>query len=186
MRKIMDIGFDLDDVVFKTAPISIKGLKKYYGVDLSNQNSERFIIDGVTDEELFNKINDIIRENESTIELNEGILDTLKYIYKINKEPLIFITARPSYLKTTTEVSLRRFLGNIPFKIFFTSRSPKMFYILVNNITYFVDDYVKTMNELAPILKIGFLYNTARNKNGVVLHQNIKRIDSITEIFNHT
>ena len=180
---MIKIAFDLDGVVINTFPLLRQLFIDHWSHDITPHKQFEFTIPGKTKEETnnlwFNNLEDITYNSPP---LDNSIL-YLTQIYSINRLPLIFITARAKkQLKRCTKTWLKKYLGDIPFKVIHIKGKYKIKVLKTLGIKYFVDDRFRTINQITPHIVKAYLYDQSWNTGRRAKHPNIKRIKSLKEI----
>jgi uncharacterized HAD superfamily protein len=98
----------------------------------------------------------------------------------------VFVTARIQELsEKATRIWLDKHL-DIPYEIIFTGSSSKKAEILKDRgIEYFIDDRFRTIDEIAPVLKIAFLYNQPWNQGREPRSSNVIRVNDLGNVVNY-
>jgi len=179
---MIKIAFDLDGVVIDTFSLLRQLFIDHWSHDINPHKRFEFTVPGRTEEEVsnlwYNNLEDI---TYNSLPLNNSIL-YLTQIYN-NKLPLVFITARnKKKLTDCTEAWLAKYLGDIPFKVFYIKDKYKVKVLKALKIQYFVDDRFRTVNQVAPHIKKAYLFNHSWNLGRRAKHPNIERITSLGKI----
>jgi uncharacterized HAD superfamily protein len=181
----MNIASDLDACVMDVYEIIRQGILKKYNIDFpkEKQTQFKFHIPNLDGMETANFIVNILKENHNKIKPVYGSIDTLRYTYKVTKNPIVFITARSEYIRKETNEWLEKYC-DFPYKLIMTNYKSKHEILQENNIDIFIDDRYKTVIECADYVNKIFLLSYPWNENRHI-PDNIFRVSSMTSILFH-
>jgi uncharacterized HAD superfamily protein len=173
------IAFDIDGVLADTYSIIIDEIFKACGYDATKRENSTWRIEIPPGYPSFDLEKAIRQALYRVDEINpyKCAKIIIPEIYKILKEPIIFITARKEDVKKATCDWIEKHFSTIDYKVIFTSK--KLEPLFENNIDIFVEDRLKTANFLSRFMKKMYLVN--RNYNmGRFTDPRIIRIGDLT------
>lgn len=187
MRLFDNVGFDFDGVISDTYNIFRGHFWDAFDIDIGSwQNQRKFMFDapGIPFEKQWAEIQVAIIKYQQLCPACEGSIEALQNYHNKRERPIYILSARePS---STMEMVTRTWLDKhlkIPYELQLVDMSEDKRAILIDReIKYYVDDRFKTVNELADILDISFLFRQPRNFGRTITKQNIKRVDNLTEM----
>lgn len=180
----MKIAFDFDDTIVDIDTLLVKELSIKYGATVDNPRKKLHM---TFPDELKGTASKIVHRELQNLNLKFKPLRNsdkwLKMYYSKYKVPIKIITARPEFMRRTTEKWLDVNLPGIPHDVTFTNGSQYKHRYL-NDIDYLVDDNVDVVNKAADICKKVFLIKQPWNKD-VVIKSNVIRVFSIKDAFDY-
>jgi len=188
----MIIGFDLDDVIVDTSSFFRKYILDREGYDIGESREEYYIkIPGKTDEYADNLVKDIYCNIEQASPVKDAI-KSVKKIYDLTKEKVVFITARHtsgwitdgSNLKDKTYDWLNKYIkgsDKFPWEVIFSSGRPKS-EVLPDNLKYFVEDMPFFANDVSKKVETVFLIDKGWNRS-TMFHSNVIRVKNINTVY---
>lgn len=182
-----NIAFDLDGVIIDFYQHIEKALYRAFGVNLPEHEhtSYNFDIPGVSTKQIIDIVNNCLIYNTVDAKPLNNSIEVLRDLFRFTKKPLVFITARTYNSKIPTELWLKKYLQDIPFKLFMTEYNPKNNVIEDENINIFVDDRYKTIHDITKIshLQHSLLFDSPWNRGRHLKSKKIDRIKNLYEIF---
>ena len=138
-------AFDIDDVVFDSYSVIYGFLKSELGIDHANPST--FSIEkecGLTASTVSWVVDNALSDNDKIRPIT-GAIEFVKLYHLITKNPLIFITSRPSSLRQHTYDLLDTYIKGTPYKVYFPNARgiTKGDIAKENEIEVFVDDRIK-------------------------------------------
>ncbi len=188
----MIIGFDLDDVVVNSETFIRNYILKKEGYDIG-LNREEYLIKIPGHDNKY--ADDLVKEAYSHIEEAgpvKNALQTIKKIYELTNQKIIFITARhitgwipgKVTLKKKTIDWLEEYIsGSNKFQwdVVFSNGHPKST-VLPKEMKYFVEDVAYFANDLSKKLETVFLIDKAWNKYAMI-ESNVIRVKNIDIVY---
>jgi len=161
------IALDVDGVVANSISLLRSVIKYSYGIDIYNHIETYRIPHLFPNWDIGPFFEDCMINFGHAVEPYPDAKEACQLLLKENSFPLIFLTARRESLKEITKNWLSQKLG-LPkdyFSVMMKSSSNKKFYIEKSGIEFFVEDRLRTANEIAelPSVKISYLINRQWN-----------------------
>ena len=184
MRYIDDnskIGFDIDDVICDMLPVIRQFLSDYFSCEVEIPTSWNYKIPGVTPEEIteawVGNLPSLITKCKP-LDNNIGALTWFSEHFG----ELQFITARHDECKQATEKWLDRWLFGCNYRVYYTSNQCKIQTIKDLNLSIYVDDRYKTINDVAPIVDLAILIDKPWNRNRAPKCRNTLRLKNLHDL----
>lgn len=178
----MNIAFDIDGVVMKTYSMLEEKVQKQYNKKLNSYNHP-IHIEGMDEEEITNVINELVEKYNHTIKPYKDTYKFLIELYDKYQESILFVSARPGYLKSITEDWFEMYFGDrIQYDIVCCdSGKNKIFHL--EGYKYFVEDDPTYSELLSNVIDTVFLIDRPWNcginpKN----HPTINRIYTLSDL----
>jgi len=179
----MEIAFDIDDVIMQSRLLLSDHMKKDYGVDAFNFPKFEIEINGLTKDDVYNYVNQVLYDYHDEIEPCKNIIEKIQELYEFRfYNPIHFITARPEdKFRDITEAWFNRYFGkSIKYEIEFRPFDKKVDLIKERCIDVFVEDRLFNAKSIAPAVSAVFLVNYPWNLNKET-PWNIIRVESTVE-----
>jgi len=177
----MPIAFDIDGVISNTEPIFDREIFKKTGHDISGTYNTFYIeVPGVDPKDVTNMITTSILECSEDIKPWPDALVGLKQIYAKTKVMPLFLTARPKILEDVTRWWLDKHI-KCPYVLMFRRGADKGPYLKSKGYNVFVEDRLRTANQLSKHISSIFLVNRPWNKDRDT-EWNVIRVDGMIEV----
>ncbi len=152
----MNLGFDLDEVISKTAHMAVDYCNYELGTKIMVEDlvyfffqENIFTADDVKQKAICNAMSWAIH-SEAMLATSKPYKNAVKYLNLLNKlgHKIYIITKREQLFKDTTAVWLHR--NNIPFnELVMTDGEEKSSYVKKYNLDCYVDDFLPNLEEMA-------------------------------------
>jgi hypothetical protein len=145
-----------------------------------------FNIPGVSNNQLYKAVHELVREHSPSALPNPFMQDTLRYYHELTGDPIVVVTARHRDNTKVTEAWLTENLDGLPFVAIICHGKPKHEVLVNQGCYYFVDDRYKTVDGLHGYIMHPVLYqqpwNQGRDREASSLQ--IRDLRDLIPIFN--
>jgi uncharacterized HAD superfamily protein len=177
------IAFDIDGVCADIMPALEQHILKRYKYILPICRQHGINIPGVEDDELWDLFNHIAIDHIDDVKPLPGLQFVTECIYHFHDQPLYFCTARTKQAALATIQWLSLHL-TVPFDVGFAGSKDKPRHLQKRGYNTFVEDRLRTANELAEQGFTVFLINQTWNADRPTAH-GVTRIASLYEIVHY-
>ncbi len=177
----MFLGFDLDGVVADLE----RQLRKYFLENYSHDIDTRprtfkIRVPGLKDSKVWDVIHEFL-SHQSRIPPYPEAPQVLRAFYDLSGFPLYFLTARKEEFREETIQWIKRNI-DVPFTLEMCASGSDKCRLLPEYITHFVEDRLRTVNELAEAGIKTFLINRPWNQDRQT-HPDVTRVNDLLEVY---
>jgi 5'(3')-deoxyribonucleotidase len=178
------IAFDLDDTLVDTLGYILDRVRQRFDLPTRPEPSKWYDHTelGLKDKELWDLCNDAFKFS-GDLKVMPGAAQLLESIYRLSRDPITIITARPYKWAASTHSLVDRFC-KVPYRIVFTNQRSKVPHL--NGFEYFVEDRRKNALNIARTGITVFVpirsYNGLDASQGYDVPLNVHRIKGLSSI----